>query len=410
MTCRRRRIIVAALALRCLAAFPGRAAVPDGAVAVLTPDGNLAGIARAAADGSLRPRLVFDATGLDDSTQSEALYTFFHDAVRSILPCGRIIVFGRPPELCARPRTATIQRALEGLTRSLGKELKRAITAQLVYVAEGAEDQLESTLRFLLSPRSAYVSAQVVRIGLPCGPCAAPADWALPLAGKTALVTGAAQGIGTAIAETLARDGARVLCLDIPQTQAGLEEVAARIHRALDGIEAALMVEGRAVGEQQLDIGPVRNIPDGAARLGGPRDPQHLRLADPGAEQAGIDLRHGRQQRALAARAGYHKAGAYLGGVFGDLAMRPADALLADWPQVHLPDDEAGRFLTGVRRRVALGDAPAVRVYGPPPTAEGHRADVFLGRAHIPGGELIADRLLSPAEVAGMSCFSESLK
>jgi len=173
--------------------------------------------------------LVFDATGLEDSTQSEALYTFFHDTARSILPCGRIIVFGRPPELCARPRTATIQRALEGLTRSLGKELKRAITAQLVYVAEGAEDQVESTLRFLLSPRSAYVSAQVVRIGLPCGPSAAPADWALPLAGKTALVTGAAQGIGTAIAETLARDGARVLCLDIPQAQAGLEEVAARV-------------------------------------------------------------------------------------------------------------------------------------------------------------------------------------
>jgi 3-oxoacyl-[acyl-carrier protein] reductase len=68
-----------------------------------------------------------------------------------------------------------------------------------------------------------------VRIGLPCGPSAAPADWALPLAGKTALVTGAAQGIGTAIAETLARDGARVLCLDIPQAQAGLGEVAARV-------------------------------------------------------------------------------------------------------------------------------------------------------------------------------------
>jgi 3-oxoacyl-[acyl-carrier protein] reductase len=173
--------------------------------------------------------LVFDATGLEDSTQSESLYTFFHDAARSILPCGRIIVLGRPPELCAQPRKATIQRALEGLTRSLGKELKRAITVQLVYVADGAEDQLESTLRFLLSPRSAYVSAQVVRIGLPCGLSAVPANWAAPLAGKTALVTGAAQGIGTAIAETMARDGARVVCLDIPQARAGLEEVAARV-------------------------------------------------------------------------------------------------------------------------------------------------------------------------------------
>jgi tRNA pseudouridine55 synthase len=44
-----------------------------------------------------------------------------------------------------------------------------------------------------------------------------------------------------------------------------------------------------------------------------------------------------------------------------------ADVLLADWPLVRLPDDEAGRFLTGLRRRVSLADAPAVRVYGPQP-------------------------------------------
>ena len=72
--------------------------------------------------------------------------------------------------------------------------------------------------------------------------------------------------------------------------------------------------------------------------------------------------------------------------------LRPCDSLLADWPEVHLPDDEAGRFLTGLRRRVALADAPVVRVYAQSPRA-------FLGSAHISGGELIADRLLSPIEV-----------
>ena len=50
--------------------------------------------------------LVFDATGMDDSTQSDALYTFFHDAARSVLPCGRVVVIGRPPEACANPRNA----------------------------------------------------------------------------------------------------------------------------------------------------------------------------------------------------------------------------------------------------------------------------------------------------------------
>lgn len=81
-----------------------------------------------------------------------------------------------------------------------------------------------------------------------------------------------------------------------------------------------------------------------------------------------------------------------------DTLLQPADTMLAGWPVVRLPDDEAGRFLSGLRRRGPWHDAPAVRVYGPPPQA-GATRDVFLGSAHITGGELIADRLLSPTEV-----------
>ena len=81
--------------------------------------------------------------------------------------------------------------------------------------------------------------------------------------------------------------------------------------------------------------------------------------------------------------------------------LLPADALLSAWPAVHLPDDEAGRFLTGLRRRVGLADAPAVRVYGTAAASgtAGAPAHAFLGTAHITAGELIADRLLSPLEV-----------
>jgi tRNA pseudouridine55 synthase len=80
--------------------------------------------------------------------------------------------------------------------------------------------------------------------------------------------------------------------------------------------------------------------------------------------------------------------------------LRPPDALLADWPELRLSSDEAARFLTGLRRRVAAPDAPQVRVYGPEPQA-------FLGSAHIQAGDLIADRLLSPAEVQSL-CIADA--
>ncbi len=78
--------------------------------------------------------------------------------------------------------------------------------------------------------------------------------------------------------------------------------------------------------------------------------------------------------------------------------LLPADVLLQAWPEVRLPDDEAGRFLTGLRRRVRLADAPRVRVYRVANADPDDGLD-FLGTAHITAGELIADRLLSPLEV-----------
>ena len=85
-----------------------------------------------------------------------------------------------------------------------------------------------------------------------------------------------------------------------------------------------------------------------------------------------------------------------------DARLLAADVLVAAWPEVHLPDDEAGRFLCGLRRRVVLEDSPAVRVYRQdlaPEEPGAARSRAFLGTAHITAGELIADRLLSPLEV-----------
>lgn len=174
--------------------------------------------------------LVFDATGITEPAGLRALHDFFTPLLRNLGPCARIVVLGTTPHQADTAHARIAQRALEGFTRSLGKELRRGATVSLVYVspdAKPAATGCESTMRFLLSAKSAYVDGQVFHVG--AADADPPADWDRPLAGRVGIVTGAARGIGARIAEVFARDGARVIAIDTEQATEALSATADRV-------------------------------------------------------------------------------------------------------------------------------------------------------------------------------------
>ncbi len=200
--------------------------------------------------------VIFDASGIENSEQLKSLYEFFNPIARQIQSSGRVVVIGTTPESAKSVSQAIAQRALEGFVKSVGKEFKKGIAANLIYVDAGAEANLESVLRFAISPRSAYVSGQVVRVS---AAAQVDLDWSKPLAGKTAVVTGASRGIGEAIAHVLARDGAHVICLDVPQQQADLDRVAGEIGGStlaidITAADAGEKIKQAAAAQGGLDI------------------------------------------------------------------------------------------------------------------------------------------------------------
>ncbi|GAA1363769.1 3-oxoacyl-ACP reductase [Arthrobacter rhombi] len=148
-------------------------------------------------------------------------------ALRNLLPGGRVVTISRPADAADAPARSAARHGVTGLLRSLGREMRGGATANGILLAEDIRADAPSAtaaLHFLLSGRSAYVDGQFLAIESTRGEL--PADWDQPLAGKVAVVTGAARGIGAAIARTLHRDGATIVAVDVPQAGDALAKVA----------------------------------------------------------------------------------------------------------------------------------------------------------------------------------------
>ena len=196
--------------------------------------------------------LVFDASGIGSAEGLRTLYDFLQPRVARLARDGRVLIVARPPSAIEGVGERTAAAALSGFMRSLGKEIgRRGATVNLVQVRPGGENNLAGTLRFLLSEHSAFVTGQALQVGAGDG---APSHFGTPLAGKLALVTGAARGIGASIARVLAREGAQVIGMDRPQEEGALGETMSRI----GGRGLALDVTAGDAGDRiRAECGPL---------------------------------------------------------------------------------------------------------------------------------------------------------
>ncbi|GAA4365528.1 3-oxoacyl-ACP reductase [Paeniglutamicibacter cryotolerans] len=171
-------------------------------------------------------------------------------ALRRLLPGGRVLSFSRPAAEADTPGSAAVRQGIDGAVRSLGRELRGGATANGVVLHAGLGIDAPSAaaaLRFLLSGRSAYVDGQFLHVDSDAG--VLPVDGEKPLAGKVAVVTGAARGIGAAIARTLHRDGATVVVVDVPAAGDALAKVANEVRGTALQLDITRPDAGRVIVE-----------------------------------------------------------------------------------------------------------------------------------------------------------------
>ncbi|SDB92479.1 3-oxoacyl-[acyl-carrier protein] reductase [Sanguibacter gelidistatuariae] len=219
---------------------------------ILTSDGGAdLDIRRAAAGASARwGAVVVVLSDVEHPRDLAAPMLDLSGALRALAPGGRVVTISREATSSDTPSVAAARQGVDGALRSLAKELRAGATGNGIVLAGGVDltaASVGAALRFFLSPRSAFVDGQLLTVSSVAGE--APGSWDRPLEGRVAVVTGAARGIGAAIARVLARDGARVVVVDVPAAGEALAALANEVR----GTALQLDITAPDAGERIID-------------------------------------------------------------------------------------------------------------------------------------------------------------
>lgn len=199
--------------------------------------------------------LVIDATQYQGENSYHTLYKVVQENLNYLSANARIVVLAKSSHKSLGTEENTFSQSLVGFSKSLAKEVgRKGSTVNIIFTNTNqmTEDPkaLIGPLSFLLSAKSTFVSGQTFSMNSKSHDIETKRDKQ-----RLAIVTGAAQGIGAAIAEKLSNDGYLVIGVDIEPMKALLTTTMAKIQ----GEAFTLDVSDSNAGEQLVQLGKKHN-------------------------------------------------------------------------------------------------------------------------------------------------------